>query len=953
MGLNENQLKAVQTIEGPLLLIAGPGSGKTHTLVERVIYLLEKGIEPYNILISTFTEKASLELITRISNRVKEKNLMLNINEIYIGTIHSICLRIIKENIEYSTLKKNYKIMDQFEQQYFIYKRIKEYNSIKNYEDLFGKTTSNWRQSEKILTWVNKLSEELVDVKMLNDSDNKNIRIIGEIYKIYEKQLIEENCLDFSNIQVEAYKILTQNDNVLMKLQEQIKYIMVDEYQDTNTIQEKIILKIGEISKNICVVGDEDQGIYRFRGATIRNILEFPMKFERGCKIIKLEENYRSHPDIINFYNKWMNNMIWSEGNKSFRYDKTIRAYNGKFVNNPSVIKVSGFDYEENWHKEIYEFILDLKEKNVISDLNQIAFLFKSVKNDKVKSLINYLENKDIPVYSPRSGMFFERGEIKYMIGALLAIFPQYEEIKQWDNEVELDIWDYYHSCLRMFLNYLNEHKNSDLHKWCAKMAMKHLNLKGNTNYTFTGLFYQLLQFKLFKNFLDKDYFGKVIDDRSSYNLGILSQILSKFEYINNIMVITPKNINSSIKDLFNNYLRFVKDGGINEYEDLEEYSPSGCVSFLTIHQSKGLEFPIVFVGSLESSPQKQYTDVDEVLQNDYFSYPVFEPLEKTKYFDFWRLYYTAFSRAQNLLILTCCETKNREKGRRRCPSKSFEELYSKLISWRDHKFSIYKLVLSKVKDADIKKQFSFTSHITLYENCPIQYKFFKELQFSPVRKGATLFGTLVHQTIEDIHKAVLRSEENIITLSKVEEWFNINYNYLVKREKLYLTSEVKDAALYQVLKYVDRQNNDWSRVKEAEVEVSLVKDNYILNGQVDLLRGENNTVEIVDFKSEKKPDLQKDRDRIDIYKKQLEVYAYLIEERTSQKVSNMYLYYTGEESGNPYIKFEKNDSSINETIAEFDTVVNKIRNKHFNIEKKPEKFCENCDMRFYCEIKK
>lgn len=161
-----------------------------------------------------------------------------------------------------------------------------------------------------------------------------------------------------------------------------------------------------------------------------------------------------------------------------------------------------------------------------------------------------------------------------------------------------------------------------------------------------------------------------------------------------------------------------------------------------------------------------------------------------------------------------------------------------------------------------------------------------------PVRANAMLFGTLVHETIEDIHRAALRHEEQTITEENVSRWFDSNYISLTKTEHTYLAGPQREAALKQVLRYVDRQHGDWSAIQQAEVDVSLVKPDYIIEGKVDLIRGEGDTVEIVDFKAERKPDMEKMRDRLERYRRQLHIYAHLVEERTGRKVSKMHLYY-------------------------------------------------------------
>ena len=490
--------------------------------------------------------------------------------------------------------------------------------------------------------------------------------------------------------------------------------------------------------------------------------------------------------------------------------------------------------------------------------------------------------------------------------------------------------------------------ENKPLLAWAQPLLKRHLTLAQSTDYAFSGLFYQLLQFPLFARHLDEDALRGVDKGRAARNLATFSTMLNKFEYLHHINVLNPKFLDQNLRNLFNQFLRFLTDGGIGEYEDDSEYAPSGCVSFLTIHQAKGLEFPIVVVGSLEAVPRKQYTALDEILEHGYFTKPPFEPLEHTKYFDFWRLYYTAFSRAQNLLALTSFE----REGHGKAPSKYFHELFYVLPNWRSPVFQPERMSFERVKAINLKREYSFTSHITLFENCPEQYRFFKELAFTPIRVSPMIFGTLVHQTIEDVHKTVLRGETERVTPAQVEAWFEVNYQNLVKKERVYLAPPTLQAALGHVLRYVERESSRWDRIQEAEVEISLVKDDYILTGNVDLLRGAQDTVEIVDFKSEKKPDLEKEQDRLRQYQRQLEVYAHLVEERTGQRVSRMHLYYTGEKSGNPYVSFQKDDKAIARTIASFDAVVQRIEQGDYQMAARPHKICPDCDIRPYCDNK-
>ncbi len=944
---NDQQKDAIETTEGPVLISAGPGTGKTFTLVSRVLYLIQvKNVNPENIFIATFTDKAAKELLTRISNELIVKNIEIDLNEMYIGTFHSLCMRIIRENLEYSSLGKNFSLLDSFDQQYFIYQNLwSVFNPIENIELITG-NVSVWNKAKKLLTLFDGLTEEMIDPKSLLIDNNPEIQVLGKAKIAYDELLKKRNNLDFSSIQSECLSLLKNNPTILEKYLNQFKYLMIDEYQDSNAIQEQLVFLLGGEKKNICVVGDDDQALYRFRGATIRNILEFTEKVEVSAKSIKLENNYRSTPDIVNFYNDWI---MKTEGENygfdwdNFRIPKQIRAFREKKSSSTAVLKVSGAGSSDDWHRKVLKTIQDIRPR--VTDLNQIAFLFKSVRGKEAKELASFLEKNGIGVYSPRSDMFFEREEVRTVFGILLMLFPKYGDNM---GSGEYDSWlgglkNYYHECLETAASVIKEDKNIVF--WLKERILEHTVLKRNTDYALSGLFYQMLQFDYFKNFIEMDLSKGITDQRGLRNLSIISNLLAKFEYNENISVLTKKNIERTTTQFFNNFLRFLKEGGIEEYQDESEYAPSGCVSFLTIHQSKGMEFPIVFVGGLGSNPRR---DTNFLLQEVYEKYSdkeEFEPLEKMKFFDFWRLYYVAFSRAQDMLILTT----EKKEGQGRRPSKYFNETYSQLKEYSSDKVDLSEFDFNEIKDANLKQSYAFTSDISLYEKCSLQYKIYRELSFSPVRVGSTLFGSLVHQTIEDVHKAVLRGEDRMITNDNISLWFKNNYRTLAEAQRSYLGEAQLNAAKKQVLNYVENNQSNFSLLKEAEVNVSLVQKDYILNGQIDLVKGQGDTVEIIDFKAEKKPDIHSERDRYEQYKKQLEIYAYLLEQRYGLEVSKMHLYYTGAENENPRITFNKNHDAIENTIAEFDAIVESIQKKDFTCLSNNLKLCSNCDMRYYC----
>lgn len=952
---NKGQRQAISTVDGPVLITAGPGTGKTYTLVQRAIYLIEeRGLKPENIFIVTFTEKAAKELVTRLTNELAARNIPVNINDMYVGTFHSLCLRILKEHLEFTRLRKNFRLIDAFDQQYMVCQNIRRFRDLPGFDGLFRKMQGAWRQAGTICGYANGLAEEMVDPAELEDDEDPHVAAIGRIVEEYRSLLAEQNLMDFSSIQSEAYRLLTDHPDVLAELRGQITHVMVDEYQDTNFIQERLVFLLAGQSKSICVVGDDDQGLYRFRGATIRNILEFPSHFPEGvCRVIPLTVNYRSDSGIIDFYNRWMETTSGSKFKFDwgrYRYPKRIVPCRQSTVTTPTVVTITGQDDEDDWHERILAFITSLKESGTLTDYNQIAFLFNSVKHQRVTDLASYLEAHGISVYSPRSDMFFQRDEIRLALGCLMLLFPRYvADLEHGMYEhLKPENTHYYVECIQFANEQLKKSEHADLRKWIRSTGIKHASLKGTTDYAYSGLLYQMLRFQPFARILDTDIDSGLADTRPVRNLARLTQIIGKFEYLHHIDVLNDRpfrnqnrpGIDVNTEFLFNWYLRLLLDEGIAEYEDDSEYAPSGCVSFLTIHQAKGMEFPVVIVDSLHDVPKKNSNGFMEAVEARYLKRPAFEPSDQVKYFDFWRRYYTAFSRAQDLLVLTC----NRNN---RAPSKYFKDAYDQLPDISRLDPAVF--TLHAVKAVNIKNTYSFTSNIATYETCARQYKFYKELGFLPVRTNAMLFGTLVHETIEDIHKAVLRGEENTITVDNIRRWFDANYATLTQTEHSYLARAQQEAAYQQVLRYVDRQHGDWRSIQQAEVEVSLVRPEYIIDGKIDLVRGKDDTVEIVDFKTGRKPDMDKDSDLLERYRRQLNVYAYLVEQRTGLKVSRMHLYFTAEDDAGPYITYPYQKIAIQGTMESFDDTVHKIMAKDFRHTANNTEICKDCDLKYYC----
>ena len=903
MMLSENQEKAVKNIDGPLLIIAGPGSGKTKTLVERVAYMIEnKGIQPEEIMISTFTERAANEIFCRITDRLSKTK--LNLNKIYMGTLHSICLRIIDENIEFSYLNKGYKVLDRVEQKFFIYSKLKYFRERAEFSKIFEKTghLNSWKIGENLIKWFNRISEG----EEFEDSE-----LLKKAYEFYKILLFEENSIDFSSIQGECYRILSENEEILFKFQKQVKYIMIDEYQDTNEIQERLIFLLGSRYKNICVVGDDDQGIYRFRGATIKNILRFKEKIGENCKIVKLDLNYRSEKDIVDFYRKWICLLNW----ENYRYEKNLFSFNKE--NSLRVIKLSVQNSERDWRERIAKFLIFLKKNSIIKDYNQIAFLFKSVRNKKVIALGEYLESKGIEVYSPRANMFFERDEIIKVIACFLYILLRKESSFYSETASNYEINRYYSNALNRLKKIIeNDKKLKDELKEIREEYKKDKKLG-----SLLELYYKVISTKLFQGYFEKNQ-NNILKDRALYNLGIFSKLIKKFDRISKISSITSENILKVGEYLFKIHLNYLRKNGVDEHEDIREYAPSGAVSFLTIHQAKGLEFPIVIVGSLEAIP-----DEIESKKNH------FEPTNRIGEFDFWRLFYTAFSRAKNLLILSCVESRGKK---REVPSFPFKKLYDQLPDASSQEIGYSNLCIDSLEHIKIKKRYSFTGDILKYQECPFKYNLNREFRFERVITPENFYGKLVHEMLEWINEMCMKNRD----IKNIEDVYFKIYTMLSKKDGVFLNKEILDRGLRQIMFYLDSEFLK-EKIIDVEKELYALENNYLIEGKIDMIVETNGNLKVIDFKT---GDI--DEKSIEKYRNQIILYCYLLSMNSDRKVIGGEILFlkTGVRK---FISYKKGDEI--EILNLFDELDETIRRKKIYQKNISGENCKKCEFKNHC----
>lgn len=924
--LNNKQIESIKTTENPLLIIAGPGTGKTFVLILRTLYiLLSERALPKEIVLTTFTEKAAFEMRDRISQMANKLDYEGQISDIKINTIHGICNEFIDKSITETPLHKNYLILDELTQYLFFYEYFDEIVEEAENGKYLGRWQGKWRTINYLIRYINKITEELIDPDDIIENEVGFKKLIAEAYKNYEKILYENNRVDFPHLQKIFYQLL-ESTNLYDDLIGNIKYIMVDEYQDTNYIQEKIMLRLAKPQNNICVVGDEDQSLYRFRGATVRNILEFPKNFE-NCRKIKLTKNYRSHTKIIERYNQFMESIVWSDHERGhkFRFNKEIEpAPEGEFPDYPSVFNIWA-ENKKDEAERIVDLIKFLKKKQIIKDFSQVALLLKSV---KLKYSQHYLEafNKNgIEYYAPRARAYFENEEVKLIVGCYAVIFDFLNmDLRNFRHE------EYFRECVSQLRKFINTPLTDYLKRKRNQLSVLKRNKSLDMN--LGDYFYQLIAYPPFNKYLE--------DENKAHNLSMFSELISIFQSYYNISIITYENRNRIKYYLFGSFMNFLLNGGINEYEDPDRPKPKGCVQVMTIHQAKGLEFPVVIVDSIDKNFRVSKI-VDKTL-GKYYQRETFETDRQKTIFDRMRHFYVAFSRAEKMLILSTATN----------PKEWFNPIWEGLDQWPYVKKETLKSLEFELKDAFVPKKSYSISSVNMYEVCPLQYKYYEKFDFSPSRSGQKIFGILVHSTIEDLHNTILANGLEAVSTDKIERWFETNYRALLAVGLRALNQQSKETALKHVVNYFMENRDYLERIVEAETDVSYEKEEYIISGKVDLLLAEGDKFDILDFKTQTKPSYESEL--MVRYFKQLCLYAYILRKRYNKIADKLIIYWTAEEKRKDAItRFSYKEEDIINIENYFDEIIQRIEQENFQIREKPDeiKVCKECDFRSYCSL--
>lgn len=606
-GLNDKQKEAVLATEGPCLVIAGAGSGKTKVLTHKIAYLLsEKNVKPWNILSITFTNKAANEMKQRVEKLVGEAS-----QEMWLGTFHSICVRILRRFIDRIGFDTTFLIFDSTDQRTLVKECIK---SMRLDDKLFT--------DRSVLSEISNGKNDMLEPKAYQVKYNGDFRKekIGKVYELYQKKLKENNALDFDDIINYTIKILTENPDVLEYYTEKFKYVLVDEYQDTNKAQFMLVSILASKYGNITVVGDNDQGIYSFRGADITNILNFEKDFP-GSKIVKLEQNYRCTGNIL----KAANAVIKNNENK---YDKKLWTENeeGKL---PCIYKAED-EYDEASYIVKQINMLKMEEYLKLSDF---VILYRM--NSQSRAIEDIFRRENIP-YKIIGGLkFYERKEIKDIISYLrliqnpadnLSLKRIINEPKRGIGKTSLDniqdISDKTGKSMYEIIKYAEQYELNRVKENSIQFVEVIEELRKQVN--------QIPISELIKLTLNKTGYVKALENENTIEAESRIQNLEEF------LTVAIEFEEQMAENTLAEFLESISlTSDIDNMEESED-----TVTLMTLHSAKGLEFPVVFLVGMEEGIFPGYKSIEEIKE-----------LEEER-----RLFYVGITRAMQYLYLTCAK---------------------------------------------------------------------------------------------------------------------------------------------------------------------------------------------------------------------------------------------------------------------------------------------------------
>lgn len=906
MKFTKAQQAAISHAKGNVQLIACAGSGKTEVVARRIANLLKpskgKTILPRNIVAFTFTEKAAAELKERICNRCREELGAINgLAEMYVGTIHGFCLDVLKTEVP-KYLK--FEILNEVQQILFVDRNSKG-SGLTVSTDIRGNALRRYTDTRYYISALSILREASLNPKALQGCS------VVRGMQTYRNLLEEKSLLDYSAILDQAVEILLSDEDLRKRVAERIKHVIVDEYQDVNPIQEAVVGALQDLGADICVVGDDDQTIYQWRGSDVTNILTFKERYSPVTQFT-LEENFRSSEGIVETAKTFITQ-------NAERLPKAMKPTNAQDYEPGDIVALS-FDDPDQEAKYIAETckalrgvaINEEKQKRGIS-WSDMAILLRSVRTNG-EPITDVLDAAGIPYVIAGMNNLFSTREAE----AARQLF--YFIANRTDEKTLLQAW----------VDARTGVDRAELKKAIAGAAKAKKDMATNTErygfYSIQRQFLSFLEDAAIREERVPDGRGEVV----FYNLGKFSQLISDFETI---------HYHSRPEEKYDSFASFLEYRAADSYPEGwqdNQYANPDAVRIMTVHQAKGMQWPVVF---LPAMLRNRFPAASIGGKSVWNLIPADGVKGQARYggtvADERRLFYVAMTRAQKFLhmIWAPIEGKNNRYIR---PSEFWEDiLESKFVKRRAQDYTKRKRLKPAPKAGVTNVVLSF-SDLKYFFECPYQFKLRILYGFNIPIHEALGYGKSLHDALAEVHARAIRgdivSDKEVPKL--VESHLHTPYAYPSLRKQLKETAE-------KVLRdYITDNRKDFRNIEfcEKTIEVSL-GDGVSVNGRIDLVRRKDtNETTIVDLKSTDRTQTE------EVTETQLHVYALGYQELTGRNADYVEVYNLDERKRKP--------RSVDEDFIE--DVKVKVRSaalalREGKLPPKPaQKKCNNCD---YCRM--
>lgn len=886
------QLAAINHKGGNLHIIACAGSGKTDVITRRIANLVSSGIKPENIVAFTFTEKAAEEMKFRVRKHLQElRPEDPEIGDMYIDTIHSFCFELLKD---FKPEYRAYDVLDEHTRMLFLSKYDNFY-----LVELSHLGRKSYRNIDKFCRSVDVVREEMIDPDELPSE-------FRQCYENYLNLLEREKFLDFSGMMAEVVKLLEEDKEFFKKVREKYQYITVDEYQDVNPLQEKLIRLMAGENGNLCVVGDDDQCIYQWRGTNVDNILTFRERYKK-VKSTDITTNFRSSGAIIGSAKKLI------EKNTS-RLKKDIKPWKGRKIRDEKGDIYSVFfnhqDEEVDWIMKKIERLRGTKYVNnkgeeFSLDYRDMSIFFRSVRTS-AEPYIRAFKSKGIPYIVKGGGKLFEQDEVDLAVKSIAFLGG-------FDNVTPDLLTELYRKCFQDW---------GKPEKFIEKLEALKEEL-GNSSYiSLQDIYQRILAYIGASEFEFKE--------TQMYNLGMLSQTISDFEAINKKIKV------SQIKY----FLGFVKGYAEWNYEEGGQDDPTkiNAVKIMTIHRVKGLQFPVVFLPNLvsgrfpSSAPPREW-----YIPAHLFDIARYEGTTE----DERRLFYVAIARSEKYLFLSGSRVvpTGSENPRNRTPSPFFAEFPN------DHSLT------TPVADPTKRERLSLDraerlrgfptsySDLRYYDRCSHDYKLRFIYGFNPKIVPALGYGRMVHNILNIIHtdhKTNLPTKEVIHGI--------VDENFFLRYASKDLQNVFKKSAEKIVQNYVEKFSGDFSRILETEKSFEFALGDGLISGSIDLIKkldekGELEGIEVVDFKNKEDNEMATD------YEKQLKLYAIASLRSLGLKPKRALVHHLDDGT---QTRVDISEKELKKTEENVKKTITKIMDRQFP-KRSDKKKCHACDWKYIC----